>query len=283
MPLSRLTGVVCSLVFGGVSAAIGWRAGHLLAQTQPTGGLPFRLSDGDLLDAAGVAAVAFSTVLLNVAAAAWRDGASLRAFLGAALWLLLALYAAGNAVKFSAYHQAETASARVLAADRYSDGQEDLQAARERLKELKSHPAYGETAGCTRITGREVRGLCAKIAQGEEAIQHARLSKAGGHPAESDASAQSLAWVTGLPEAWIVKFWPVFVALVFELSNCLGVFALSRPAKPAGGRQRLAKSPRVKKTASPKRPAGTEPAALWTAGPKPLAKNQSRRKKMLLH
>ena len=246
MPLSRLLGAACTLVFGGVSAAIGWRAGHLLAQAPAAGELPLGLSDGDLLGAAGVAAVAFSAVLLNLAVRVWKAGASLRALLGACLWLLLAFYAAGNAVKFSAYHRAETTSARILAADRYDDGREQLRAARQKLNELKSHPSYSSTAGCTKIAGREIKTLCAKIAQSEEAVRAAQQSKASGRPAAADPGSQSLAWVTGLPEAWIVQFWPVFVALVFELSNCLGAFAVSNPrAARRSGRQRPAAKQRV--------------------------------------
>jgi hypothetical protein len=144
MPLSRLLGAACTLVFGGVSAAIGWRAGHLLAQAPAAGELPLGLSDGDLLGAAGVAAVAFSAVLLNLAVRAWRGGAPLRALLGACLWLLLAFYASGNAVKFSAYHRAETTRARILAADRYDDGREQLRAARQKLSEIEKSPVLFE-------------------------------------------------------------------------------------------------------------------------------------------
>jgi hypothetical protein len=75
---SRLTSACCTLVFGGVSAAIGWHAGHLLAHAPASGELPFGLSDGDLLGAAAVAAVAFSAVLLNLAAQAWRGDLSPR-------------------------------------------------------------------------------------------------------------------------------------------------------------------------------------------------------------
>lgn len=243
-----VAGVTAAAVLLIVSAAMNWRFGYTLGKSD---------FESQLYGAASAAADCFKALLPFFIFAALRNRSYSQALGGSLLFAVCFSYSLTSSLGFAALNRADTTGSRVLRAETHQDLRDELDRARETLKNLPSHRPTGTVNGeiealkqnnrwmssgeCTNATSGKSMAYCesfyklkAELAIAEQAdkldarISHIRVSLGELDPTaiakSGDPQSAVLAGLTGRSTEEIQTGLTVLIALLVELGASLGFY-----------------------------------------------------------
>jgi hypothetical protein len=243
-----ILGVVAAGILLAVSAAMNYRFGFSLGKTAV---------DGQIYGLASAAADCFKALVPFFFFAALRNRMWSQALAAALVWTVVTGYSMTSALGHAALNRLDTSGKRAVEAATYADLRADSKRAQEQLgwipqhrpadtvqsdlNGLKGQRAWGNTAGCTDVTGRSNRDFCqqfhkltAELASAQEAQKlETRIAEIGGRLAktaggtalaEADPQASVLAKLSGLNVDMVQTGLTLFVALLIEIGSGFGMY-----------------------------------------------------------
>lgn len=246
--LMGVLGVLAAGVLLAVSAAMNWRFGYSLGQTE---------MDGMIYGAASAAADCFKALVPFFFVAAIKNKMWSQAIAAALVGVVCTVYSLTSAIGHGALNRFHTTSDRAAEAQTYQDLRSDLTRAKEQLSWVPQHRPVATveadmarlegqrpwtwTAGCTDIKGKQGREFCdgyralaAEKASGLDAQRlEARITELssvlatkGGATSVSEADPQAtvFARLTGVSVENIQIAMMLFIALLLEVGSGLGMY-----------------------------------------------------------
>ena len=246
-------GVLAAGVLLAVSAAMNWRFGHSLGQTE---------LDGQIYGAASAAADCLKALIPFFFFAALKNRMWSQAAASAIVWVVVTGFSLTSALGHAALNRLNTSGQRTVEAQVYKDLRADLKRAQDQLSWIpqhrpaqavaaeiegfKNHRLYAATKGCTDIPGKQSRELCqtlsernAELASAQQAIAlesritaiHEKLGGATRATVMSEADPQAavlakLGTIFGLSIKTedVQTALTVFIALLLEIGSGLGMY-----------------------------------------------------------
>jgi hypothetical protein len=241
-------GVLAAGVLLAVSAAMNWRFGYHLGQSEV---------DGQILGAASAAADCLKALIPFFFFAALRNRQWSQAVAALVVGLVVTGYSLTSALGFAAEKRMQNAGERAQQAQVYQDLRADLKHSQDELgwipqhrpvatiqndlESVKGQKAWGWTKSCTDTTDASGRKFCdkfhalsAEVAAAQQSLVveakitdlQGKLGKFGGMAAvaEVDPQATVLAHLTGLDVAHVQTAMAIFVAILLEIGSGFGMF-----------------------------------------------------------
>ncbi len=246
-------GVLAAGVLLAVSAAMNWRFGLSLGQTE---------QDGQIYGAASAAADCLKALIPFFFFAALKNRMWSQAVASAIVWVVVTGFSLTSALGHAALNRLSTSGQRTVEAQVYKDLRADLKRAQDQLswipqhrpaqtvaaeiEGLKNHRLYAVTKGCTEIPGKSTRELCqtlsernAELASAQQAVAlesritaiHEKLGGATRATVMSEADPQAavlakLGTIFGLSLKTedVQTGLTVFIALLLEIGSGLGMY-----------------------------------------------------------
>jgi hypothetical protein len=151
-----------------------------------------------------VCVVIVSLLLGSVALECLRTGDRTRGFMLAAAWAVTfpLVIAREGSIAIEKFQRASAERDRLMS---------DLQVAQK-------SPRWEQTAGCTSNRSHSAsKDFCDRVDEMRNGIRVANATLDAGRPAESDAMADTLSWVTGLAPATIGRLMPIWTVVAVEV------------------------------------------------------------------
>jgi hypothetical protein len=201
--------------------AVGLGAGAVCAYTAYHNGLAMAPGDaGQWFGYGFLAIVGGSWLMWPIASFMAYLGNKSWAFGLKAAWVIAMLFVTGNSIMYTAYHRSETVEGRGQVMERYDDARKAKDAYLEEIQLLKKNPVWERSMSCTRRARGSWR-LCKRKAELDRLIAAKDVILQAGKPGSKDAGAETLAWVLSGDASKVGRAWPVYIAIMLELTASL--------------------------------------------------------------